>query len=101
MLTQKEKDKLEKLINDNNDIRKCRDYYNRIHNGDYSCINEALTYTNLKYTELCITDTDIVIATGSSQSTPVDNNIVQRALGNLECINDLLIAKIIKDIIKK
>lgn len=101
MLTDREKEKLEKLINEHNEIRKCRDYYSKIQNRDYSCINEALKYTNQKYAELCFTDADLIIAKGVSQSIPINNNIIQRALENLECINDLLIAKVIKEIIKK
>ena len=90
-----------RTIYENNEIRKCRDYNLKIQNGDYSCINEALKYTNQKYAELCFTDADLIIAKDVSQSTSIDNNIIQSTLGNLECINDLLIAKVIKEIIKK
>ena len=90
------------MIDNNDDIKKCKYYYSEINNGNYKYINDALVFTNQKYNELSKTDTDLVIEKKIiSISNPVDKNIVSRTLGNLSCINDLLVAKIIKELINK
>ncbi len=100
-MTKEEIQKIKDMIDNNDDIKKCRYYYSEIYNGNYECINDALAFTNQKYNELCITDIDLVIEKKViSISNPVDKNIINRALGNLSCINDLIVAKIIKELIK-
>lgn len=100
-MTEEEIQKIKDMIDNNDDIKKCKYYYSEISNGNYECINDALVFTNQKYNELCITDTNLVIEKKViSISNPVDKNIISRALGNISCINDLLVAKIIKELIK-
>ena len=101
-MTEAEIKKIKDIIDNNDDIKKCKYYYSEINKGNYNYINDALVFTNQKYNELCITDTDLVIEKKIvSISNPVDKNIVSRTLGNLSCINDLLVAKIIKELINK
>lgn len=92
--------KLKDLIDNNNDIRLCREYYTKIVNGDYSCVNDALVFTNKKYDELLLTDYDLVAIKGIVNiGGTVAKAPATRALDNLKCINDLLVAKVIREFI--
>ncbi len=100
-MTESEILRIRNIIANHEDIKKCNEYQIRISNGDYQCVHEALAFTNKKYAELCVTDKDIIIANGVvSTSNSIDQNIVNRALKNLECIKNLLVAKIIKNNVK-
>lgn len=98
-MTQEEAKKIKELIDTDSDIKKCKEYYERIINRDYSCIDEAISFTNNKYDELFITDTDIVLVSNITK-TPgkVNQDLVNTALGNLKCLNGLLVAKVCKEV---
>src|SRR5574344_871460 len=93
---------IKELIDNDTDIKRCCDYYYKISNGDYVCVNDALKFTNDKYHELCLTDADIVLANKIvSISNPPDSDLIKRVIANLNCIYDLLIARIIKQLFIK
>ncbi len=98
-MTQGKINKIKELISANSDIKKCREYYKRIINGEHNCIDEAISFTNNKYNELCITDTEIVLASNITKKPgKVNQNLVNTALCNLNYLNGLLVAKICKEV---
>lgn len=101
-LTPEQMKKTYDLINDDEDIKKCNSYLYRINKGDFSCIDEALKYTNEKYNELCFTDPDIILSSNTFKNEPINNMyIIQQTINNLNKLKELLEAKIKKEILKK
>ena len=101
-LTPEQMKKIYDLINDDEDIKKCNSYLYRINKGDFSCIDEALKYTNEKYNELCFTDPDIILCSNTFKNEPINNMyIIQQTINNLNKLKELLEAKIKKEILKK
>ena len=90
------------VINIINDIKKCQMYIYKIKSGNYLNLNEVLQFTNEKYKEICITDAELILENKIvSKLILIDNDIMNRVLDNLDCINRLLIAKLEKEIIRK
>lgn len=93
---------LQKLIDNNNDIQQCQNYYNEIYNGNYQNLNEANKFAINKYDELCLTDIDIVAARNVTKNTVnSDRLLINETLGNLQEIYKLLVAKVYKIYLKE
>lgn len=82
ILNQKE---LEDLVNDYN---KCNDYLINLNNGNINCLNEAIDFSNRKYSEFSIKDTEVVLMNTNFMPTGLDN--ISQTIQNLVAIKKMI-----------
>ena len=89
-------------LSNSKDLQKCNDYLLELQNGNYNHIKDAELFFNQKYTELCSTDPELVVAKNIvSQKYPIDNDYINRTINSLIVIRDLLLAKLAKELSNK
>lgn len=76
------------------DYNKCDFYLNNLNNGNINYLNEAIDFSNKKYKEFCINDTEIAL---------MNTNFIPTNLDDLSQTKQNLVAikKMISEIISK
>lgn len=96
--------KIVEIAFNDDDYKKCEEYLLKIKNGDKNILNEADEFTNNKFTEICITDPDVVLANKISKVTmriKTEEERISNTINGLNSIKQLIISKTIKKIAKE
>ena len=78
------------------DYDKCDYYINSLNNGNITCLNDAINFSNKKYREFYIKDTEISLMNTNFIPTNLDN--VSQTIQNLIAIKNMINGKISKKI---
>ncbi len=90
----------EKEIKDlNDDYKKCDYYLNNLKNGNIDCLDDAINFSNKKYVEFCIKDSEVALMNTNLIPTNLDNisQIIQNLNALKKMINEIICKKLIKE----
>ena len=81
------------------DYDKCDYYLKELNCGNISCLNEAIGFSEQKYKEFCLKDSEVVLL--NTNFIPTNLNIMLQTENNLialkKMINEIIIKKIEKE----
>jgi hypothetical protein len=81
------------------DYNKCDYYLNKLNNGDISCLEDAIAFSNKKYAEFCIKDSEVALMNTNPISTNLDN--ISQIIINLMALKKMIIEYSKKNISKE
>lgn len=85
----------EKEIKDlTDDYKKCDYYLNNLKNGNIDCLDDAINFSNKKYVEFCIKDSEVALMNTNLIPTNLDN--ISQTIQNLNALKKMIDEIIIK-----
>lgn len=76
------------------DYKKCDYYLNNLKNGNIACLDDAINFSNKKYAEFCIKDSEIALMNTNLIPTNLDN--ISQTIQNLNALKKMIDEIIIK-----
>lgn len=76
------------------DYKKCDYYLNNLKNGNIECLDDAINFSNNKYVEFCIKDSEIALLNTNPIPTNLDN--ISQTIQNLRALKKMIDEIIIK-----
>lgn len=90
----------EKEIKDlTDDYEKCDYYLINLKNGNVNCLNDAIDFSNKKYAEFCIKDSEIALLNTNPIPTNLDNvsQTIQNLIALKKMIDEIICKKVEKE----